>query len=164
MRRYIAKISPNSLRRFQYILLYGMPLPDYVVDIIDTYGVQGRQSEVQVQVNSFSSTEIANPQPYIVYNDECLEFSELSSDYLGQNFPNPFNAITSIEFQLPESSPVKLTIYDIQGREVVTLIITKMSAGFHSVKWDADSYPSGVYLYRLSASGFDQTKKMLLLK
>jgi hypothetical protein len=83
---------------------------------------------------------------------------------LAQNYPNPFNPSTTIEFSLPEMSEVTLKIYNIDGEEVVTLISDKLSVGFYSSQWDASNLPSGVYLYRLNAGGFIETKRMILCK
>ena len=87
---------------------------------------------------------------------------------LGQNFPNPFNPSTIINYQLPKNNYVKLVVYDILGREVATLVNKKQIAGNYKVEFNATNYPSGVYFYKLSATGdagnFVQTKKMLLLK
>lgn len=84
--------------------------------------------------------------------------------YLSQNYPNPFNPTTAISYQLSADSYVTLKVYDVLGRQVTTLVNQKMQAGVHKVDWNADSYPSGVYLYRLSAGNFVETKKMLLVK
>jgi len=88
---------------------------------------------------------------------------------LHQNFPNPFNPITTLRYDLPENNFVMLTVYDMLGREVTQLVNTKQKAGFKSIKWDAtDSIgkqvSAGVYLYRIEAGEFVQTKKMVLLK
>ncbi len=93
------------------------------------------------------------------------ETSPLPTSYmLSQNYPNPFNAATEIAFELPQQTSVNLVIYDIQGREVVTLLDTDMPAGVHQVNWNATSYPSGIYLYKLTTGEFSEAKKMLLLK
>jgi hypothetical protein len=83
---------------------------------------------------------------------------------LDQNYPNPFNPTTEIAFDLAKSGRVALTIYNVLGQEVTTLIDREMDAGSHSVQWDASNVSSGVYFYRISAGDFNQTKKMLLLK
>ena len=83
---------------------------------------------------------------------------------LEQNHPNPFNPTTTIEYTLPLSGEVSLTVYNLLGEEVASLINGNMPAGKHRVSWDASNLPSGVYLYRLQAGGFVQTKKMLLFK
>jgi hypothetical protein len=88
---------------------------------------------------------------------------------LHQNFPNPFNPITTLRYDLPEDNFVMLTVYDMLGREIIQMVNTHQQAGFRSVQWDAtDSMGSpvsaGVYLYQIEAGEFIQTKKMVLLK
>jgi hypothetical protein len=80
------------------------------------------------------------------------------------NYPNPFNAGTTIGFELEESSHVKLTIYDITGARVATLADGEMEAGLYSINWDAGEVASGVYYYSLKANGEESTKKMTLLR
>ncbi|HEX2865779.1 MAG TPA: CHRD domain-containing protein [Ignavibacteriales bacterium] len=83
---------------------------------------------------------------------------------LGQNYPNPFNPSTSIRFTLPNSGLVNLTIYNMLGQRVATLMDRQMNAGSYEVKFDASRLPSGMYLYRLSAGDNVSVKKMMLLK
>ncbi len=84
---------------------------------------------------------------------------------LSQNYPNPFNPNTTIKYQLKTKSNVQLTIYDISGREVKTLINQRQNAGHHSVAFDASDFASGIYFYRLkTSSGFVQSRKMVLLR
>ncbi len=88
---------------------------------------------------------------------------------LHQNYPNPFNPETMIAYELPYSSPLTLTIFNLQGKEIRTLVNANVSAGVHNVKWDGrdnsrQMVASGVYLYRISADDFQQTRKMLLMK
>ena len=83
---------------------------------------------------------------------------------LSQNYPNPFNPTTTISYQLPKSSFVKLTIYDISGRSIQTLVDEKKNAGYYSVEWNAENVCSGVYFYRIAAGNFVAVKKGLLVK
>ena len=84
---------------------------------------------------------------------------------LYQNYPNPFNPKTAISYELKASSYVDLSIYNIIGQKVATLVSEEKLAGQYQVEWDASLFASGVYLYRLSADqGFVQTKKLVLLK
>ena len=83
---------------------------------------------------------------------------------LFQNYPNPFNPVTKINFDLPNNSFVVLKIYDILGKEVKTLINEKLNAGTYSVDWNAADFPSGVYIYRITAGNNIDTRKMLLIK
>ncbi len=92
-------------------------------------------------------------------------FGQIPKDYkLNQNFPNPFNPSTNIRFGLPKSSFVKLTVYNILGKEVATLVNTRLNPGTFEIHWDASNYASGVYFYKLESEGFTQTKRMLLVK
>ena len=83
---------------------------------------------------------------------------------LSQNFPNPFNPTTNIKFGLPKESNVTLKIYNVLGQEVATLVNNVMSAGFHTVDFNATQLSSGMYIYRIEAGDFVQVKKMLLMK
>jgi len=83
---------------------------------------------------------------------------------LSQNYPNPFNPVTEINYELPITGYVKLVLYDILGRQVATLVNEKQSAGSYTAKWNAGSFASGVYFYKLTAGDFVQTKKMILSK
>ncbi|MBI2428242.1 MAG: T9SS type A sorting domain-containing protein [Ignavibacteriales bacterium] len=83
---------------------------------------------------------------------------------LMQNYPNPFNPSTTIRYQLPEAGMVELTVFDMLGREVKTLIREKQEAGTYAIHYNAAALSSGVYLYRIHANGFTQTKKLLLVK
>ncbi|MFH1011922.1 MAG: right-handed parallel beta-helix repeat-containing protein [bacterium] len=83
---------------------------------------------------------------------------------LHQNYPNPFNPTTTIHYDVKQTGSIHLRVYDLLGREVATLVHGTIPAGFQSISWDATYLPSGVYLCRMEASGFVQTRKMVLLK
>lgn len=83
---------------------------------------------------------------------------------LSQNYPNPFNPSTEIKFSIPMSEKVKLIVYDLLGREVATLVNTELQAGEYKLNFSADNLPSGIYLYKLTAGNFSDTKKMTLIK
>jgi Secretion system C-terminal sorting domain len=83
---------------------------------------------------------------------------------LNQNYPNPFNPSTIINYQIPEEGFVKLKVYDILGREVRTLVNESKPAGSYNIPFDASDLASGMYIYRLIASNYISTKKMLLIK
>lgn len=83
---------------------------------------------------------------------------------LGENYPDPFNASTNIEFSLPADADVSLKVYNLLGQEVETLIDGMMDAGINSVSWNASGYASGVYFYKLTAGDKTVTKRMTLLK
>jgi len=83
---------------------------------------------------------------------------------LSQNYPNPFNAVTEIKYTLPKDCHVKLTIYNILGEKVATLAEGHQKGGYKTAMWNAISFSSGIYFYRLQAGDFVQTRKMVLLK
>tara|TARA_Y100001936_G_C15872339_1_gene558357 strand:- start:39 stop:818 length:780 start_codon:yes stop_codon:yes gene_type:complete len=88
---------------------------------------------------------------------------------LHQNYPNPFNPVTTLRYDLPESSDITITIYDVMGSKVKLLLNKLEDPGYHSVIWDATNtmnqpVSAGVYLYSIETGNFRQTKKMILLK
>ncbi len=83
---------------------------------------------------------------------------------LAQNYPNPFNPSTSIPYTVQRTGPVTLTVIDMMGREVETLVSQTQAPGTYTVTWDARNYPSGVYLYRLETEAFTQSRTMILSK
>lgn len=83
---------------------------------------------------------------------------------LFQNIPNPFNPLTKIEFALPKASFTNLTIYDLLGREVATLINEELKPGTYEAEWDGSNFSSGIYFYKLETGDFTETKKMVLMK
>ena len=102
----------------------------------------------------------------IVVNSDPIESLLPTVFALDQNYPNPFNPSTEISFALPTSGRVSLIIYNVLGQEVETLVDENMDAGNHTVTWEASSYSSGVYFYRLIADNdkFVKTNKMMVLK
>jgi hypothetical protein len=99
-----------------------------------------------------------------------VEINQLSIVFnLYNNFPNPFNPTTTLKYDLPEDAMVNITIYDIMGRRIKTLVNGPKSAGYRSVIWDATNdygkpVSAGLYLYTIQAGEFRQTKKMVMLK
>ncbi len=83
---------------------------------------------------------------------------------LGQNFPNPFNPTTTINYQIPASSFVTIKIYDVLGKEIKSLVNEEKTVGSYELTWYAEQLPSGIYFYRLQAGSFVETKKMVFLK
>ena len=101
----------------------------------------------------------------VLDNDLPVLHADLPQEFeLSQNHPNPFNPSTSIAYSLPEESHVRLSIYDMQGRQVASLVDGIQGAGHHNVQWEAQDLASGLYLYRIEAGRFTETKMLLLLK
>ncbi|MCH7974588.1 MAG: T9SS type A sorting domain-containing protein, partial [Bacteroidetes bacterium] len=153
------------------------------------YGIKGTGSQLSdiftIDVNTGEGTIIGSvglkALTGLAYAETGVTSVEGSNDksiptefILVQNYPNPFNPSTSIEFSVPVNSNVRLTIYNLLGQVITTLVNEELSAGNYSVIWNGTDtnglqVSSGVYLYKMKASGnsgtpFSQTKKMILLK
>ena len=99
--------------------------------------------------------------------DENINVPKYSS--LHQNYPNPFNPITILNYELSNSSHVNITVYDVLGNVVSNLVNANQSSGYKSIQWNAtnnqgEPVSAGVYLYKIQAGDFVDTKKMILLK
>ncbi len=114
-------------------------------------------------------TGIINPVPYDGSDYTSVDLTENTPEIpavykLHQNYPNPFNPTTTITFDIPVQSHVKLSIYNILGQKVAELVNEVKLPGRYSVKWEASNYSSGVYLYKIEAGQFTSVKKLILLK
>ena len=130
-----------------------------------SYDTPGTASDAYVSgefayVADGSSLQILRFTPTGVEENHILP-SHLS---LSQNFPNPFNARTTIQYSLPEKSMVSIGIFDILGRKIETLAEGMKLAGEHQATWDASGQSSGIYFYRIKAGDKIETKKMVLVK
>jgi hypothetical protein len=115
---------------------------------------QLRSGNFDIGADEFNhSTDIANKTD-----------NKLNDYYLFQNYPNPFNPTTMIRFSLPKREHVTLKVFDVLGREVVTLVDGELNPGEYSVVFDAKALSSGVYSYRLTTPTFSQTKSMEIIK
>jgi len=126
------------------------------------YNFQGVLDEIRIYNYALSVQEIQNLAGGVTSVDNAKK--RLPSEYiLDQNFPNPFNSETSIEFGLHHAGYVTLTVYDVLGREVAVLLKEYRNAGYYSVHFDASALPTGVYFYRLSyPTGYLHGKMTLL--
>ena len=119
---------------------------------ISAFDYAGNQSDFSLEVNA------------IVVGIRENDLS-IPTDYsLSQNYPNPFNPVTTISYQLPKSSFVKLSIYDIKGRLIETLVNEQKNAGYYSIYWNSENVVSGLYFYRIDAGDFIDVKKCLVVK
>lgn len=126
-----------------------------VISLIDTLS-----STVTGSIALIDDLELSGSATGIVGNGNAV----VSQYILEQNFPNPFNPSTTIEFFLPETVPVQLTIFNQLGEQVASLINHNLLAGVHRFEWQAGDLPSGIYYYKLNAGNFSNTKKLILLK
>ncbi|MBT7940344.1 MAG: T9SS type A sorting domain-containing protein [Candidatus Marinimicrobia bacterium] len=110
------------------------------------------------KINSVLADPIGNKLNIVTSNEVPSEI------ILYPTFPNPFNPVANLSYSIPENGVVTLVIYDMLGREVVQLVDSYILAGHHSVKWDASTFASGVYLVKLTASKFTLKQKVVLVK
>jgi hypothetical protein len=113
-------------------------------------------------------TELEIVFPLFVSNEDPIQAPNLSK-MLSQNYPNPFNPETTISFNLPKAGNADLSIYNVKGQLVKTLISSELASGDHSVVWNGKDkndkdVSSGMYFYRLTANGRSESMKMLLMK
>ncbi len=126
------------------------------------------QDNFLLRLTSFTDGAVTVRTPTAVENPR--EGQELPREFaLLQNYPNPFNPTTTIKYQLPVSTPVKLTIFNLLGQQVRTLVDETQPAGYRTIQWNGRNdagtqVASGVYFYRIQAKNFLQTKKMLMLR
>jgi hypothetical protein len=99
-----------------------------------------------------------------LYIQTGTETPEAATALLRQNYPNPFNPTTSISFNVPAYGHVTLTVYNVKGERVATLINEVMDAGAYTTSFSATNLASGTYFYTLKGDGFKETKKMVLLR
>ncbi len=117
-------------------------------------GMEGWYIDDVVVENFFPPDAVSDdPQPQL---PQCITLS--------QNYPNPFNPATTIEFALPQPREIRLAVYNVLGQRVVLLAEKNCNAGTHRVQFDGSSFPSGVYIYRLSAGDAVLCRKMMLVK
>lgn len=140
-----------------------------------TLGLWGDTCARQLSVTDIMGSDWPLPDPSQWYLDDFMlerldtivgvkDFSLPAEYQLEQNYPNPYNPSTKINYQIPELSFVTLKVYDVLGDEITTLINEEKSVGNYEVEFDGSALTSGVYFYQLRAGGFVQTKKMVLLK
>jgi hypothetical protein len=96
--------------------------------------------------------------------ENSLEHFSVDEFTLYQNYPNPFNPSTSISFSLPQAEQVKVSVYDMLGREVAVLVNDYLESGIHTTLFDGKNLSSGVYVYRIESGGFIKARRMILLK
>lgn len=151
----------------------------------DVDGNQGPDSLIFLAIVFPDENGDGIPDPTIILSSKDENNNILPNEFfLFQNYPNPFNPVTTIKFSIPKfvietchgmslqsgmsqqslHYEVSLRIYDVLGREIISLINEQKSPGNYEIKWDASGLPSGIYFYRLAAGEYNVTKKMILLK
>ncbi|MBL8017707.1 MAG: DUF2341 domain-containing protein [Ignavibacteria bacterium] len=111
---------------------------------------------------SAPTTQVCGTTTFVGVSQTGAEIPKVFSLY--QNYPNPFNPVTNIRFDIPKESSVKITIFDALGRVVKDIVNQRMQPGSYSVDWNASSYSSGIYFYRIQAGDYVNEMKMVLVK
>ena len=124
---------------------------------------------VLVDFSTGLDQEIVIPAYSVVLFEEveplAISTTAIPGDYnLHSVYPNPFNPVTTIAYEVPNMSQVTIKIYDISGRETAQLVNSEIAQGYHTVDWNATNYASGAYFVKMIAGSFVQTRKMILLK
>ncbi len=122
-----------------------------------------------IQIDDSNNKWVIHPDAISVFNEDGVTFVGVKNEVLSnftllQNFPNPFNPTTTINYQIPDLSFVTLKVFDVLGSEVATLVNEEKPVGTYEITWYADKLPSGIYYYRIKAGSFVETKKMVLMK
>jgi len=156
----------------------------------DKFIIQRKNNETWINIGEVLGSGISNSEKHYSYNDKLssngkftyrimqvdyngsLSFSNeivientLPADFtMEQNYPNPFNPSTVIKYSLPRESFVKIQLYNLTGELIKSLVEQKKEAGTYTVEFDGKNYPSGIYIYRISAGAFCKTMKMMLVK
>ncbi|MBD3170661.1 MAG: T9SS type A sorting domain-containing protein [candidate division Zixibacteria bacterium] len=135
---------------------------DVSEDIPDEHEVEFTVTATDEDENTWTSSFTLTA--HVITGIDDIPASLPNTMTLHQNYPNPFNAHTQVVFELPEEGHVKLSIYNMLGQEIETILDGNLQSGRHTVNWDAGSYSSGVYFYRLSTHEGSIAKRMTLIK
>ena len=181
-------ITESEINNLGFILERRTPKTDWVqiASYVTHQELQGQGSVSHQTIYTYTDNTVQENETYDyrladVDHDGNVEYhstqlmgvstsSTLPEQYvLYQNYPNPFNPITTLRYELPEASYVDVTVYDMLGNVVNNLIYTNQSSGYKSIQWNATNnkgapVSAGVYLYKIQAGDFVDTKKMILLK
>jgi hypothetical protein len=152
--------------------------PDFFTDPLDpgdtlitSLHVTALQNEgtanVQIQIGTFRNPEVRTTIDFVATTIPTAvedEIVTVENYYLAQNYPNPFNPSTKINYGIEKAGEVEITVYNILGNKIATLVDGMKSAGNHSVSFNASNLSSGIYFYKIVTNEFVQTRKMILEK
>jgi photosystem II stability/assembly factor-like uncharacterized protein len=157
---YVQRKAGSEWENLDFVQGYGTTTEEHLytyVDNLENLNYRGKIYYRLKQVDNDGSVEYSHIAE-INYSPKPDEFA------LEQNYPNPFNPTTYIKYSLPEGTHVKLTVYDLLGNEVETLVDGNKPAGTYTAKFNGANLTSGIYIYRLQAGDFVSTKRMVLIK
>ena len=171
--------DPAEQDGMQYYLLERSTDEDFVENIVSNYVMSNVYEDNDLEYDteyfyrvSYFAGDWSELSDVISVTLEWLfiDANQLPEVYaLHQNYPNPFNPVTNLSYDLPEDAMVNITIYDMMGQVVSTLVNSQQSAGFKTIQWNATNnngrtISAGLYVYTIQSEKFHQTKKMVLLK
>lgn len=146
------------------ILLNAVIIPICRKLLILSFDYSFNDNNLEPGVYSYRLKQIDFDGSFSYSNEIEVDINGVTDFALGQNYPNPFNPATVINYQLPVNGLVTLKVYDVLGKEVITLVNEEKPAGVYEVNFNAADFASGVYVYKLQAGDFVSSKKMILTK
>lgn len=152
-----------SSRLDDFVLAFVDSTGQFNIDGINTVEVDSVNGLVTAEVSHFSTVAMTTDDQTPTDSDR-MATSTPQRYKLDQNYPNPFNPVTRISYEIPEQASVTLTVYNVLGQNVATLVNETQRAGRHEASFDASDLSSGVYIYRLEAGDFAQSRTMMLVK
>jgi hypothetical protein len=164
------RINVNPAGDRRYVMSSGAE--NYTVNPNDTIRIVASQLIARGSSNRNSVTLLKNyaNTAWAVYNSGfTVEVSKISSNVpmkfsLNQNYPNPFNPTTNIKFDVAKYCNTEISVFDVMGRKIGTLVNQKLSPGSYEVEWNASTYSSGIYYIRMQSDNYIETQKALLIK
>lgn len=156
----LSGISPTAVPTLTPRLFYGSPGGDMDGDGKMEYAFINYSSDFNVWQDDGYVFILENQTITSIENEKAHP----NNYYLSQNFPNPFNPLTNIEFYLPEDGIVTIVIYDILGQKVTELVNEFRKSGNYRIQFNGSDLPGGIYFFTMKASNFTQTRKMVLVK
>ena len=166
-----ATTNADSINYTNFVVMHGGSPQSLIGDTVSMYIPQdGLYFDVIFLSYSGSNTGGGFSYSRMSINTMTINNEIIPKNYrLYQNYPNPFNPTTQIKYDLPEDAMVNITIYDMMGRQVKTLVNGSQTAGYRTIQWNATNdegkpVSAGLYLYTIEAGDYTQTKKMVLLK
>jgi len=133
---------------------------------MDAYSFGAQQEDISYGRTSdgMNNWGFLSPTPGSENQTLNIEPASIPVQFNLRNYPNPFNPITTIRYEIPWDSQTKLIVYDITGREIAKLVNKVQKAGIHRIQFDASQLSSGIYLYQLQSDKVDIKRKMTVLK
>ena len=136
---------------------------------INTWDYSNIYNSIMNIISGYTDFEDANYDPDATIDDGSCVLA-IDTPIIFENYriysiyPNPFNPVTTINYVLLENTDVMLDVYDINGKQITSLVNAFQVAGYHNIRWNASSFPSGVYLINMENSNFKKVQKIVLIK